>query len=58
MIMESVPYETLHSKMNKGMRIMMVLGIGEVMGALLMGQIIDRLGNKVSSLIILSLISL
>jgi hypothetical protein len=40
----------------KSMFSMVSLGIGEIIGSLLIGQVIDKVGNRVTSLITVTLI--
>jgi MFS family permease len=54
----SVGGDDLNEKLIKSMFAMVCLGIGEIVGSLIIGQVIDRKGNKPTSIITLILIAL
>jgi MFS family permease len=49
MVVTTIPNETENQQMMKSLFSMVTLGIGEIVGSLFMGQVIDKLGNKYSS---------
>ena len=57
-IVETLPNETHTEQLKKSMQAMICLGIGEIVGSLAIGQVIDKVGNKVTSWITIVLIVL
>jgi MFS family permease len=55
---DTIPGDDTNDKFMKSMFAMVALGIGEMVGGLFIGQIIDRYGNKKAAMANILLISL
>lgn len=56
MISNTLEGEDSNQKLMKSMYAMVCLGVGEIVGSLAIGQVIDKLGNRVTSYITIGLI--